>query len=175
MEPYAYEDGDGNTLYIGPHPDKISTAIIQAETVRRPVCVPAKDFRGVVDELARACGLLVPVIINRSSASFPEDGGPFRFGEFGFRLDGEGLVLPSLPGVTAMPVPPAALRELAGHLVALAEQAEAEPDPEEVDGLAAAVRAEFQSDGTPPTEWEKKVARAALRWMNAKGARDAQA
>lgn len=37
-----------------------------------------------------------------------------------------------------------------------------EPDPAEVEDIAAAIREAFQPDGTLPTEWERKAARAAL-------------
>ena len=57
-----------------------------------------------------------------------------------------------VPGLTRRPLP--TLRELR---LGLADA--------EVDSLAAAIRAVFQSDCTPPTEWERQAARAALRWM----------
>jgi hypothetical protein len=47
---------------------------------------------------------------------------------------------------------PAAARAMAAALVALADLAEAEPDPEEVDELAAAIVKAFRD----PTEWQRR-------------------
>lgn len=139
MEMWKHEDADGDKLFIGPHTSKPATAFLTAAA--RGVEITPKDLPAFTGKLHEACGLPSPVIPERSSARFPEDGGPFRFGDFGFRLRPEG-VCPSLPGIEAKAVPPAALRELAAHLVALADDAEAQP----LETLRRAVRA-MRSDG----------------------------
>jgi hypothetical protein len=168
MEPYVHEDDNGNMLTIYSEGDRAGMTIC-GEAADDPLRVFPEDFAKIAEALAKRCGLPSPVILNRSSARFPDDGSLFRFGDFGFRLYPEG-VAPSLPGIEAKVVPAAALRELAAHLVALADQAEAEPDPAEVDELAAAIRAERAShDALPlPPAIDKLSARTALRWMNAK-------
>jgi hypothetical protein len=177
MEPYKYVDADDDALTIESGIGRLSgAAIVRASDDGvgiRPAGLPV-----ITGKLYEACGLPSPVILERSSARFPEGGKPFRFGVLGFRLYPEGIA-PSLPGVVEGPMPPAALRALASHLVALADDAEAnpEPDPDEVDELAHAIRLGLYPDsdrvGLQPSESEKKAARAALRWMNAKAARDA--
>lgn len=176
MEMWKHEDAAGDKLFIGPHTSKPATAFLTAAA--NGVEITPKDLPAFTGKLREACGLPSPVIPERSSARFPEDGSPFRFGGFGFRLRPEG-VCPSLPGIEAKAVPPAALRELAAHLVALADDAEArpEPDPDEVDELAHAIRLGLfpGSDitGVRVGDGDRTAARAALRWMNAKAARHA--
>jgi hypothetical protein len=45
------------------------------------------------------------------------------------------------------------------------------PDLAEVEDVAAAIREAFQPDGTPPSDWERKAARAALGRMRERGAK----
>jgi hypothetical protein len=72
--------------------------------------------------------------------------------------------------------PPAKARETAAALVALADEAEAEPDPAEVEALAKAMHIAVCESGTrcvqKPEDDELKRARTAIRWMNARGTAD---
>ena len=140
-----YRNAGGAELWIAPGGSGIAQITVVANGCENEMLVDACDLPEVVAKLYEACGLPSPVILARSSARFPEGGAPFRFGDFGFRL-GPGGVSPSLPGLTAKAVPPGFLRELAGHLVALADEADAEPDPADVDELAVLLMNEMNRD-----------------------------
>jgi hypothetical protein len=156
MEPYVYESPSGATLRV----DISGVGAMLKVTGRNggEAWVPVEPLavNDIAGKLHEACGLPSPVILERSSARFPEDGTAFRFGEFGFRLYPEG-VAPSLPGIVAKAVPPAALRELAAHLIALADHAEAVPLAT-IRRAVTAMRADAERCGDKPGSFVAEVA-----------------
>ena len=157
MEPYIYRRPNGDVLDIRGTGE---VAVVTVQPVEgddsATIVIPADDLGKVFGALREACGLPSPVILGRSSARFPVDGSRFRFGDFGFRLYPEG-VAPSLPGIEAMPVPPGALRELAAHLVSLADHAEAVPLAT-IRRAVTAMRADAERCGDKPGSFVSEVA-----------------
>jgi len=156
MEPYVYESPSGATLRV----DISGVGAMLKVTGRNggEAWVPVEPLavNDIAGKLHEACGLPSSVILPTSSARFPEDGKPFRFGDFGFRLRPDG-VCPSLPGIEAKAVPPAALRELAAHLVALADDAEAQP-LETLRRAFRAMRSDAERCGDKPGSFVAEVA-----------------
>jgi len=156
MEPYLYDGKYGSgrmTISRNSKEQKLAAVGVSGAL---PAYVAAEDLPEIIEKLYEACGLPSPVILEPSSARFPEDGAAFRFGDFGFRLYPEG-VAPSLPGIVAKAVPPAALRELAAHLVALAGHAEAGPLAT-IRRAVTAMRADAERCGDKPGSFVPEVA-----------------
>jgi hypothetical protein len=170
MEPQVWADEEGDELVFAPSGEAPGRLRLHA---RRGVgvYVTAADIPVIAGKAYRALGLPSPVILERPEV--PQDGSPFRFGDFGLTMR-NGSVAVSLPGVEGEAITPAALRKAAAYLAAYADMAVAQPDPAEVEELAKAIRADRAThDALPlPPEIDKLSARAALRWMNAKAARD---
>jgi len=65
-----------------------------------------------------------------------------------------------------------AASQLAASLAFLADEAESQPDPAEVEELAALIRSELyphsEAVGLGPSEADRTAARAVLRWMKDK-------
>jgi hypothetical protein len=164
-------DGDGARLQAGRwcHAPGATLSVDNGSLVD----VSAGDLPGVVAKLYEACGLPSPVILERPAVPEGEEWKPDGNSLLRVSRDRDRLTVRTTMDGGAAVLSPVAARAMAGVLAALAGEAEAEPDPTEVDDLAAAIRAEFQGDGTPPTEWEKKTARAALRWFKNQESRDA--
>jgi hypothetical protein len=168
MKPYRHEDGDYDWLTITEAVDRPGTALMRA--CRNGVGVTATEIDGIARAMWRACGLDSPVMLGRPNLDSVRDAdGWVSFRGLRLRRSADDGVSFTIGGNMETLVV-SQTRQLASVAAALTE---GESDPGEVDELAAEIRADFQSDGTPPTEWEKKAARAALRWMNAREPRDA--
>jgi hypothetical protein len=127
--------------------------------------VRAAGFPAFIAALYEAAGLPAPVILERPAV--PKDGARLRFGKFGMRMLNGGIAF-SLPGVEVEAVPPGAARELAAHIAAYADEAEGEPDPDDVTELAEEIRGDLARIGGRPDEATEIAARAALRWFRDK-------
>jgi hypothetical protein len=171
-ERFREDDGQGRVLVVYDRDDGKAALRIEG----RHHGVRTADASWVADPalapdlcraICEASGTLPPVMLGRPG--LPADGTSIEVA--GFRLWAAGGTVQYEADRTGELAPHAA-RQLAAVIVALADSVPVS-EPAEVEGLAAAIRADFQSDGTPPTEWERKAARAALRWMNGRGKRDA--
>jgi hypothetical protein len=101
------------------------------------VDVSADDFPALAAGLYEAAGLPAPVILERPDV--PEGSFPLIHG---YRLDARvngRMVEFTMPGAEPLTLVPAAVRGIAAVLASLAGQADAEPDPAEVDRVAALI------------------------------------
>lgn len=166
MEPYRHEDADGDAMTISPGDGEALIVILK----QLPVRVGPPDIDGITRAMHEACGQQPPVILERPDVQIPRDGSPVRFGDFGFRLY-EGDIAVSLPGIVAKAITPGALRETAAFMAAYADAVEAEPDPADVDDLAAAIM-RAHNPGVMGLDGARPTARTALRWMKDREARN---
>lgn len=176
MNPRAFDnEDDGTRLTVSHCPDNDSHARLTTddgeETVR--ACVSRDMLPAVTAAMHEAVGVPAPVILPRPQ--IPEDDSPLCYGNFVIRLEDSGVAI-GLPGFYGKAIPPGAALELAAYIAAYAGQADAEPDPVEVEELAARIRSEIHPDsdrlGLRPSESDRIAARAALRWMRDREARD---
>lgn len=129
--------------------------------------VPAVSA-GIAQGLHLAAGLLPPVILEHP-ASLPD-----AITEGGVTVGMEGRAI--LIGVAVAPpskrLEPEEARTLAAALAVYADRSEAQPDPEEIEELAALIRHDIHPDSGGPSETDRIAARAALRWMKGKRQRE---
>lgn len=126
-------------------------------------CVPVAGLAQFTAAIWEAAGKPEPVILDRPEAT--SGGGISRAGriEVGRLRD---LVTVGLYGIQPEEIEPEQARRLAALIAIRAgEAAEDEPDPAEVEELAAAIRRELHPDSGKPAEADRTAARAALRWM----------
>lgn len=178
MEPYEYMDPDDRKLTIWPRNASASTdALVRIyDGDFATITVKQSAVREIAGKLYEACGLPSPVILERPEITIPANGDSVRCGDLSLRMYDGGISM-GLPGVTAAAISPDALRRRAAFMAAYAEQAEAEPDPEEVEALAKVLHvAVCESGGNcvqAPPDADRKRARAALQWQKSKAAEDA--
>jgi hypothetical protein len=175
MEPYEYMDPDDRKLTIWPRNASASTDALAriCDGDEATITVKQSAVREITGKLYEACGLPSPVILERPE--FNPGRSLDRIGDVQVgRLDGKVTV--GLYQIQPETLTPAYARELAALIALHADQAEAEPDPEEVDALAEAIRAELYTDssrvGLRPSESDVASARIALRWIKAREKRD---
>jgi hypothetical protein len=173
VTPCEFEDCSNSGATLG----VVETTIYQAAELevtsggdyrRIPFFVAADDLPGLVAALYESAGLPAPLTIDRVT---PPLGGPWRPRQgaalLANRIDNHVAVgFDSPAGSSAMAtITPSQAREMAAVLVAYADEADAEPDPAEVEELAGEMSADVRRiGGSPPEEW-RIAARAALRWM----------
>lgn len=175
MKPYEYtEAADGENLRIEPGPHGGAWLIVQNYGASRIIEVDPSAVPAAALALYEAAGLPAPVILPRVMHPLS---GPWRLSEgstltascYGKQVR---IAFDQVNG-PASAFPPAEARELAAVLVALADQAEAEPDPAEVEELAEAIRAAIHPDaprlGLRPTDSDRIAARTALQWKREAG------
>lgn len=165
MEPYRLEDSESDWLTITEHDGRPGAALLRSW--RAGVEVKPDNIPAVTAAFYRACGIQPPVILDLPD--IPQDGAQIRYGSFAVKLSNGGVTV-SLPGIEPLPVPPRAARELAAYIVAYADLAEEEPDPDGVEELANVIHAGTHQAGCGlgPTDENRAAAHAALRWMNAR-------
>jgi hypothetical protein len=134
VEPYVHEDVEGDRLIIAEREGKPGVALVKA---RGGAEVTALDLPVIVAKLYEACGLNLPVILDRPEVPVP--GSIARCGMVTIDRLRDQVTL-GLYGVQPEGITPAEARVIAGYLVAYADHAETEPDPAEVEALAAVVR-----------------------------------
>jgi hypothetical protein len=173
MEPYVYDGKYGSGRMAISQNSKEQKLAAVGVSGALPAYVAAEDLPEIAANLYEACGLPSPVILDPQQ--IPEDGSQVGYGDFRISRDDHGVAFELHGRATCMP--PRAALVLAAYITAYAMQAEAEPDPEEVEELARALRLELFPDsvraGLQPSGADRTAARAALRWMNARGKRDA--
>lgn len=130
-----------------------------------PEDVPAVA-RQIAEAMHEAAGLPAPVILERPGATV-KDGvnraGPIEVGRLGDR------VTVGLYGIQPEEIEPAVARRLAALIAIRADEVQSdEPDPAEVQELAAEIRSELKRMGGSPPEATGMAARIALRWMRDK-------
>jgi hypothetical protein len=167
MEPYTHEDDNGNTLTIDCAGFFGEISVDAADGRAFP-----EDLPKITRELYKAAGLPSPVIL--ACPPIPEDGEWQSDGNSLLRVsrDRDRLTVRTTMDGGAAVLSPADARAMAAVLATLADEAEAEPNPEEVDALAAAIMREH-NPGAMRLDGARPFARTALRWMNAKAKRDA--
>jgi hypothetical protein len=144
MEPYEYDQpGCDAQLVIMPTLGGDARVIVNSGHPTVYVDVPASEVPAAALALYEAAGLPEPVILPRPE--LPE-GGKWRPAE-GSRLvlsqqGNDVRVEFDITNGASSTMPPAKAREMAAVLAVLADEADAEPDPAEVDRLAALIKAE---------------------------------
>ena len=176
MKPYKHEDDNGNEMTIDFGGFYAEVAV---ESADGPFRVFPESVSKIAGELYEACGLPVPVILERPAPREMLAAGPH--GDEVVHVEPSPAGHPSnRPGVV-LELGSQSVRLIGDEplRVALAlvdAMREAEPDPAEVEELAHAIRIGLfpGSDrvGLGVGESDREAARAALRWMNAKAARD---
>jgi hypothetical protein len=128
--------------------------------------VKAAGFPALIAALYEAAGLPAPIILARPV------GGEYLMRHFPSAL-GAGITVNRKDGFVVIRgdgllFDPKTVRDLAAFAVTLADEAESEPDPAEVEELAAAIRTGLHPDSGRPGEPDRMAARAALRWFRDK-------
>lgn len=173
MKPYVHEDENGNTLKLSPDGGRVEFAI---DAVDAPFRAYPDDLPVITGKLYEACGEEAPLML--VLPEIPEGGEwkPDPDSLLRVSRDRDRLTVRTTMDGGAAVLTPAAARAMVVALAVLADEAEAEPDPEEVEELAHALRLELFPDsvraGLKPSGADRTAARAALRWMNARGKRD---
>lgn len=159
--PFEYPDEDECLLRILPSADMPGWFLVRTEC--GCVRVPPSELRSVVAALYEACGLRAPVILDR-----PEHpGASYEFEGVTYTIrPGRGIDVtrPTRSGQCGTLYEPAAIRRIASVLAALADEAEAGADPQDVAELAEEIRGAF-GGGTSTLDAYDIAARTALRWM----------
>jgi len=133
------------------------------------VRVDALDIPELAARLYRACGQEPPVMLGRPPVTRAQ--GAVSVRGLGLR-PADGGCLTFEIGSSEVTLDAASTRLAAAVAVALADDEEPEdPDEDEAEDVAAAIREAFQGDGTPPTEWERRAARAAIERLRKREAR----
>jgi len=152
---YGYVSEDGILLSVEPGPGAagdISSVTVGGD----PVCLILAEHRAeVAAGLWTGAGAPAPVILERP------DGPADRFQGIKIERDG-GSVLLRIGG-NREALDAGAARTLAARIAILADEAEDEPDPAEIEELAELLR---EHGDCASLRWE--AARAALRWMRDK-------
>lgn len=138
-----WENGDGQELEItsgdGSPP---GTARITTRRGRNgngwPFYADPGDLVAIAIQLFQAAGQPAPVITPRPDVD-PRAG--YDFGPVRFRVNPRARGVDVQEGVSSWHWAPSVCRQVAGCLVALADAAESEPDPGEVEALAGVLRA----------------------------------
>lgn len=167
----VFTDRYGTGLEIG---GEASFAGCARLTVSKPcgIHVEGADFPALAGALYEAAGLPAPVILERPGIAADGDG-ETGINVFTVRMEPD---LRSIGiryhGANRAIIAPGPARKLASVIAAYADAAQAhqdEPDPAEVEELAAVIRAELyppsESIGLRPSEADRIAARAALRWF----------
>lgn len=134
--------------------------------------IPAEDFPEFIAALYAAAGKPEPVTLERPEgidAALSRPDGTFSAGSYAFAVH-DGCI--DMTGPVHCMLAEEAEFVAAALGVCAAVVRTAEPDPAEVDELAAVIRAELyppsESIGLRPGESDRAAARAALRWMRDK-------
>jgi hypothetical protein len=132
--------------------------------------LPVGKLKEFVSTLYEAAGLPVPVILR--APTLPPGICHYSDGVKVF-ADGAEVRLQATESRSAKEywhtkLKPAAARKLAANIAALADFAEAQPDPAEVEELAEAIRTAHHPDSGRPGDGDRTAARAALRWFREK-------
>jgi hypothetical protein len=168
---WAYQDDDGNKLILAEcHDDDLNKGHVHVDmTGAGPVCIPPGDWPRIIAAVYGKAGLSAPVILEPSGCDTSRDA---RIGAFTLTLWPEGdkaRINMAFGGAT---LDRSEARHLAAAIVAYGDAANAEPDPGEVDELAAVILSELYPNGIPagacPSESDRTAARTALRWMAGK-------
>ena len=167
METFRHEDDEHDWLTVAERRGGAALVRCHPGGVEvTPDAIPA-----ITKALYEACGMELPTAIKRQS--IPQDGSPIRYGDFQVKLSRGGVTV-SLPGIEPCPIPPRAALELAAYIATYAVLAETEPDPAEVEGLATVIHRANCESGSDcirmPDAGDRKAARDAIRWMNARKA-----
>jgi hypothetical protein len=161
MEPYRHEDDEHDWLTVAEHDGRPGTALVRCN--KGGVEVTPEKIPAITAALYEACGLESPVVVElpEVDTSKPHGIGPFRLSlaDGGVRVE---VVAPAGPVWM-----PCELRDFAAVAAAYAAAADAEPDPADVEELAAVMRADHPA--YLPRTFEDD-ARTALRWMTARKA-----
>lgn len=134
-------------------------------SARCGIHVKAAGFPALIAALYEAAGLPAPVILDRPETTFADGvnrAGRVEVGRLGTQ------VTVGLYGIQPEEIEPAVARRLAALIAVRADEAEAEPAPDDVTELAEEIRSDLARTGGRPDEATEIAARAALRWMRGK-------
>lgn len=170
MNPYRHEDKDSDWLTVAPHAIAPGVAFLKA--CSKGVEVYPKNIPAITAALYEAVGVKPPMVLG----SLP---GPDSLGEVapfvtvepspaGSPQNLPGVML-NMDGRQVRLIRDEPLR-VAAALVSAMREAEAAPDPAEVEELAAVLHSASHPNGCTrgPTSEQVDEARAALRWMDAR-------
>lgn len=169
MAPYVHEDDNGNTLTIdcGGH-----YAEVDVDQADGPFRAFPEDLPKITRALYEAADQPPPVILGLPDFARRDtegvEWGPSPDSLLRVRRDRDRVTVRTTMDGGAAVLAPAAARAMAAVLATLADQAEQEPDPEQVTELT-----EFLRHAVPRTGSNADFAHAALLWMKVKAARDA--
>jgi len=142
-------------------------------TVSKPcgVHLEASDFPALTGALYEGAGLPAPVILERPEVDLTADCSSVNIFTVTLEpnLRSVGIRYHGAPNRAI--VAPGPARVLAAVIAAYADVAQAnrdEPDPGEVEELAAAIRTAHHPHSGRPGDGDRTAARAALRWMRDK-------
>lgn len=163
---YVYEDEEGAALTVNPYPHAHAGDVAAVRTGGTVYVLP-EHFPEVAAGLWTGAGLPPPVILEPPGY---DTSGETRIGAFTlWREDGNAHVNMAFGGCA---LDSAGARHLAAAIVAYGDGAEAEPDPGEVEELAALIVSGLYPPGVPadlrPSDYDRTAARTALRWMRDK-------
>ena len=173
MEPYRYT-GKHNSgpmrIEAHDHEEGLAAVVVQGA---KPVYVDALDIPEVTNAMHRAAGQEPPVMLGRPDLASARDGnGWIGFRGLQLRKSDDGGVTFSVGGNTET-LTEAQARQCAAVVVALAD-GPPEPDPAEVDEIAALIYAGlYPGYAEPPGERARDAARAVLLRLRDRGPRDA--
>jgi hypothetical protein len=171
MEPWTYTDGDKGELVISTcNPGEVT---VQTQGNGSLAVVMADDLPEVTAKLYEACGLPAPVILARPGTEMlgtPDL--PVRLAGFRIWRGGSGVCIDSTAAFSSLS--PDVIRTLAAVLAVHAGEAEAEPDPAEVDGLAAEIM-RVHNPGAMGLDGARPLARTFLLWQRNREAGNASA
>lgn len=155
MTGLPYADEDGRTLQSGicENDRHAFLRVTDGEAVAE-VCVSKADLPRVSAGLWESAGLRAPVILERPDILALDMLPGLHFTVNGCVIEAE------RPGGNRQ-FTPAAVRRLAASLAILADEAEAEPDPAEVEQLAAVVRK--LANGTQIDDLARAILRAGYK------------
>lgn len=162
---YVYRDEDGATLAVSPYPHAHAGDIAAVSTGGIVYVLP-EHFREVAAGLWTGAGLPAPVILEHLDREACDQ---VRADSIRTYLAEGRLVGIDGPGDD---ITPAAARFLAARIASLADLAESEPDPAEVEELTRVLRGCVPGMALPGGDYKTAVARgfaeAALRWFRDK-------
>jgi hypothetical protein len=161
-EPYRLVDGKGGWLEVRKvtlvDGDRCGVATSGQAFIVDPAEIPA-----IARAMYEACGQQPPVILGRPDTS--ASGTPTVLGTIYPFRSAKGARVAVGRGTGDIYLEPGHAREIAAILAACADEAEPEPDPADVDALAAAIHAGTGCCDGAPSENHRSAARTALRWM----------
>jgi hypothetical protein len=173
--PYIYTPRPGDRVTVRAAPGGRGCGLAVSTDLAAETGIPAADIPAVAAGIAlamhEAAGLPAPVILERPPVVTRE---AIIVPGARFRVHGNAIQADPLcgSGVQQESFAPAAIRDIAAALAVMADEAESEPDPAEVEELARVIRADLyppsESIGLRPGESDRTAARAALRWMKDK-------